>query len=81
MSLHEGAETSIKIDYEWSLKLWSRSGNSKDLCCHLFTVVIDGDTELKSMGVLNEMLYTVDIALLSEAIERYVIETETKIRI
>ena len=42
-------------------------GCTKDLCCHVFAVVVDV-TELARDGVLSELLYADVLVLMSETI-------------
>ena len=44
-------------------------GCIKDICCHLFAVVVDVVTELERVGVLSELLYADDLVQTSETIK------------
>ena len=56
------------LSCERSLRL--KWGCTKDLCCHLFVVVVDVVIEFAREGALSELLHAGDLVLISETIER-----------
>ena len=57
MSLYEGAKTRVRVDSELSEEYQVKVGCTKDLCCHLFALVVDVVTEFARKCTLNELLY------------------------
>ena len=72
MSLYEGEKTSVRADsdlsFEFEVKLGMHKGSV--LSSFLLTLVVDVVTEFAREGVLSELLYADDLALMSETIER-----------
>ena len=71
LSLYEGAKTRVRMDTELSNEFEVKVGMHQGsvLSPFLFVVVVDVVTEFARDDALSELLYSVDIVLMSETIE------------
>ena len=73
MSLNEGAKTGVRVyselSQEFEVKVWM---HKVSVLSHFpFAVVVDVVTEFAREGALSELLYAVDLVLISETIEGF----------
>ena len=67
--MEQGQKSKWIQSYQRSLRL--KFGYIWDLCCHHFVaVVVDVVTELEKAADLSELLYSDDVVVMSEIIER-----------
>ena len=71
MSLYEGAETRVRVDFELSEEFEVKVGMHQGSVLSPFHLVevVDVVTEFSREGVLGELLYSDDLVLVSETIE------------
>ena len=71
MSLYEGTKTRVRVDSELSEEFEVKVGMHQGsvLSPFIFAVVVDVVTEFATDGALCELLYAVDLVLMSETIK------------